>query len=178
MSFFIRKDTKSDMDKKFSGRKKPGNTEMKRRPQKRDRTPKHLLGKRKQQPHKRPDSVPQKFNLNKKPRIDPNEEIESSSDDDGDDEVGKRKVTEQQQKFASKEDLETPQEKKLRLAKLYLEEIEKEELERKENEDVDAHLLVSNRLREDVLKEEGRLRKEVAEKIAPDLKNKIGRAHV
>ncbi len=74
---------------------------------------------------------------------------------------------------------ETAQEKKLRLAKIYLEEIQKQEQARKErdedenenDEDNNFLLATSQRLKEDVLEGEGRLRKEIADQIEPDLDN-------
>ncbi|GLV43259.1 U3 small nuclear riboprotein factor 55K [Carabus blaptoides fortunei] len=61
----------------------------------------------------------------------------------------------------SEEEEETAQEKRLRLAKIYLQEIEKEEKERLEqNEGTD---IVSHRLKEDYLKQTGKFRSEVAD---------------
>lgn len=65
---------------------------------------------------------------------------------------------------------ETAQEKKLRLAKIYLEEIEKEEKARLENEIDDS--VISKRLKEDYLKETGKLRLIVADKYK-DVDNNI-----
>ncbi|XP_055390133.1 U3 small nucleolar RNA-interacting protein 2 [Condylostylus longicornis] len=56
---------------------------------------------------------------------------------------------------------ETPQEKRLRLAKQYLEEIEKEERSRREDEDITDH--VSRRLQDEYLDSIGRLRKKIAD---------------
>jgi len=119
----------------------------------------------------------------KRKKFDKNEEIESSSSDEGEgllvDEErrihGIRAKSDDEEFFSAEDDLgvpsdETAQEKKVRLAKLYLEEIEKEERSRRENEDVDEDL-VASRLKEDVLEAEGRLRKEVADQIQPDLDN-------
>jgi len=65
---------------------------------------------------------------------------------------------------------ETAQEKKLRLAKSYLNQIETEEKSRREDLEIDDDL-ISSRLKEDVLEQEGRLRKEVADSVEPDLEN-------
>jgi ribosomal RNA-processing protein 9 len=74
--------------------------------------------------------------------------------------------------YSAEDDVEdeTAQEKKLRLAKVYLEEIEKEERNRRENDEVDTDVMAS-RLKDDVLEAEGRLRKEVADQVEPDLEN-------
>ncbi|XP_018565551.1 U3 small nucleolar RNA-interacting protein 2 [Anoplophora glabripennis] len=66
--------------------------------------------------------------------------------------------------LSSEDENETAQEKKLRLAKVYLEEIEKEEKARLESEEVDQSL-ISKRLKEDYLKEAGKLRLTVADKF-------------
>ncbi|XP_021194043.3 U3 small nucleolar RNA-interacting protein 2 [Helicoverpa armigera] len=62
----------------------------------------------------------------------------------------------------SESDHETAEEKKLRLAKKYLEEIEKEEAKRAELKEVDD--AVENRLKKDYLEQKGKLKIEVAEK--------------
>lgn len=61
----------------------------------------------------------------------------------------------------SSDEEETVQEKRLRLAKLYLEEIEKEEKQRAEAKEVDREA-IAHRLREDVLEQAGKLQKQVA----------------
>ncbi|XP_041978702.1 U3 small nucleolar RNA-interacting protein 2 [Aricia agestis] len=61
---------------------------------------------------------------------------------------------------ASESDHETAEEKKLRLAKKYLEEIEKEEAKRAELKEVDA---IEKRLQKDYLEQKGKLRVEVAD---------------
>lgn len=88
-----------------------------------------------------------------KKNISKNEEITSSEDED----VGLDKLSDG---YSSTD--ETAQEKKIRLAKLYLEEIEKEEKARLENEVDDS--VISKRLKEDYLKETGKLRLSVADK--------------
>lgn len=87
-------------------------------------------------------------------RVSKNEEITSSEEDD----VEANKLSDS---YSSSE--ETAQEKKIRLAKIYLEEIEKEEKARLENEEVD-HSVISKRLKEDYLKETGKLRLNIADK--------------
>ncbi|KAJ1525829.1 hypothetical protein ONE63_009030 [Megalurothrips usitatus] len=65
---------------------------------------------------------------------------------------------------SSDEDLaETAQEKKLRLAKKYLEEIERQEQERAESKEVDQ-AVIEGRLKHDLLEQSGRLHKTVADK--------------
>lgn len=61
----------------------------------------------------------------------------------------------------SEGEYETAQEKKVRLAKKYLEEIKKEEQERNENKDLDD-AAVLKRLKDDYLEQQGRLHKNVA----------------
>jgi len=87
-----------------------------------------------------------------KKRAEEDEEIDSEgSDIEGKGDAG----------YESEEDKETPEEKRLRLAKLYLEEVERELVERKgSKEDIAAE--VEERLKEDVEEEKGKLRKEFA----------------
>ncbi|XP_026473239.1 U3 small nucleolar RNA-interacting protein 2 [Ctenocephalides felis] len=61
----------------------------------------------------------------------------------------------------SEDEIETPQEKRLRLAKKYLEEIEREEKLRAEDKEVDDN--VTQRLKDDYLEQSGRLRRTVAD---------------
>eukprot|EP00088_Acartia_fossae_P015278 TRINITY_DN18347_c0_g1_i1.p1 TRINITY_DN18347_c0_g1~~TRINITY_DN18347_c0_g1_i1.p1 ORF type:complete len:458 (-),score=116.51 TRINITY_DN18347_c0_g1_i1:400-1773(-) len=80
------------------------------------------------------------------------EEIDSDgSDIEGREDVG----------YESEEDLETAEEKKLRLAKLYLQEIEKELEERGEDDRGGTGGGVEERLKEEVEAEKGKLRKEI-----------------
>ncbi|XP_066017060.1 U3 small nucleolar RNA-interacting protein 2-like isoform X1 [Pocillopora verrucosa] len=58
-------------------------------------------------------------------------------------------------------DHETAQEKRLRLAKQYLAQLEKEEQEKKESDDID-HDAIAHRLKQDVLEQTGRFQKRVA----------------
>lgn len=64
----------------------------------------------------------------------------------------------------SDSDHETPEQKKLRLAKKYLEEIEREEAKRAEAKELDD--AVRNRLQKDFLEQKGKLHVEVADKIS------------
>lgn len=84
-----------------------------------------------------------------------NEEI-TSSEDEGQD---KNEIPDHS---SSENEYETAQEKKIRLAKVYLKEIEKEEKARLEKEEIDESV-ISKRLKEDYLKEVGRLRLTVAD---------------
>ncbi|XP_015729940.1 U3 small nucleolar RNA-interacting protein 2 isoform X2 [Coturnix japonica] len=74
---------------------------------------------------------------------------------------------------AAEEELEeTPQEKKLRLAKLYLEELRRLEEERADEEEDEGAAgfpgdLVGERLKEDVLEQQGRLRRPAAQDVCP-----------
>ncbi|XP_050299763.1 U3 small nucleolar RNA-interacting protein 2 [Anthonomus grandis grandis] len=85
-----------------------------------------------------------------------NDEITSSEDED--------LLQDQNLDLSGSEDEnETAQEKKVRLAKVYLEEIEKEEKARLEKEEIHQSV-ISKRLKEDYLKETGKLRLVVADK--------------
>lgn len=116
--------------------------------------------KRKQQFVAHP-SVKKNKKVKNKIRLDPtsnnNEEISSDEDEEfySKDEF---------EDVVDEEELETAQEKKLKLAKKYLEEIEREEKERLEADQVEDDVIL-NRLRDDVLLEAGRLRKLVAEHV-------------
>lgn len=70
----------------------------------------------------------------------------------------------------SESDHETAEQKKLRLAKKYLEEIEREEAKRAEDKEVDD--AVEKRLQKDYLEQRGKLRVDLADKyIAPSKKD-------
>jgi len=85
-----------------------------------------------------------------------NDEITSSEEDEN--------QNEEIEHFTSSEDEnETAQEKKIRLAKVYLKEIEREEKTRLEKDEIDQSVL-SKRLKEDYLKETGKLRIIVADR--------------
>ncbi|XP_055841479.1 U3 small nucleolar RNA-interacting protein 2 [Episyrphus balteatus] len=74
--------------------------------------------------------------------------------------------------YVSDEEIpETAQDKRLRLAKKYLEEIEKEEQSRAEDKEVYDH--VSHRLQEDYLESVGKLRRQIAASIVGYSKDKI-----
>lgn len=87
------------------------------------------------------------------------EEIESDSDIGSDTENNKRKVEYE----SSSEDEETAEEKKLRLAKQYLAQIEAEEAEKREDEEDINRDIVSHRLKQDILEQTGRLQRQVAD---------------
>ncbi|CAG0897819.1 unnamed protein product [Cyprideis torosa] len=93
---------------------------------------------------------------------DDDEEITSSSSSDEEENAAEGVVrTAPQEEEEEAEDLETPQEKRLRLTKKYLEEIASME----EGKSMSLHDAVSSRLKEDVLEQAGRLRKALADKI-------------
>ncbi|XP_069672562.1 U3 small nucleolar RNA-interacting protein 2 [Periplaneta americana] len=86
-----------------------------------------------------------------------NEEIESDLEDETIDNALGVNL-----EFDSDDAGETAQDKKVRLAKLYLDEIEKEELQRAEAGIVDKDV-IAHRLKEDYLEQAGKLRKTVAD---------------
>ncbi|CAG0903785.1 unnamed protein product [Cyprideis torosa] len=93
---------------------------------------------------------------------DDDEEITSSSSSDEEENAAEGVVrTAPQEEEEEAEDLETPQEKRLRLTKKYLEEIASME----EGKSMSLHDAVSSRLKEDVLEQAGRLRKALAHRI-------------
>ncbi|XP_053152145.1 U3 small nucleolar RNA-interacting protein 2 isoform X2 [Hemicordylus capensis] len=87
-----------------------------------------------------------------------NEEISSDSEPDS---PAKKKNNE-----AEEEIEETPQEKKLRLAKLYLEQLRQQEEEKAEEEAFEKDL-VAGRLKEDVLEQKGKLQRQIAKSLQP-----------
>ncbi|PSN50565.1 hypothetical protein C0J52_14763 [Blattella germanica] len=88
-----------------------------------------------------------------------NEEIDSDFEDD----VLESNILNRSTHHESDEDVaETAQEKKIRLAKLYLEEIENEERQRAETDTVDKDV-IAHRLKEDYLEQTGKLRRKVAD---------------
>uniref|UniRef100_A0A0A9WM40 U3 small nucleolar RNA-interacting protein 2 n=1 Tax=Lygus hesperus TaxID=30085 RepID=A0A0A9WM40_LYGHE len=90
----------------------------------------------------------------------PKDDEEITSDEDILDEEGQNAAV-----VESDEDEHlTPQEKKLQLAKKYLEEIEEEEKKKADGADIDDGVILG-RLREDVLRREGKLKKRVADNI-------------
>lgn len=84
-----------------------------------------------------------------------NEEIDSSDEEQNNSDSGANFV------FSDEEDVQTPQDKRLRLAKKYLDEIEKEEQTRRE--DKELYKSVSQRLDEEYLDSVGKLRKKIAD---------------
>lgn len=97
----------------------------------------------------------------KPPKHDPNEEIDSDAEDDADQMAGDAGA-----QFAFSDDdadLQTPQDKRLKLAKKYLDEIEKEE--RSRADDKQLHRQVSTRLADDYLDSVGKLRKNCADQL-------------
>ncbi|KAG8128307.1 hypothetical protein E2320_015166 [Naja naja] len=95
-----------------------------------------------------------------------NEEISSDSEPD---------VSENKNE-AEEEIEETPQEKKLRLAKLYLEQLRQQEEEKAEQEAFEKDL-VAGRLKEDVLEQKGKLQRQIANS-PPDISDiRILRGH-
>ncbi|XP_066149776.1 U3 small nucleolar RNA-interacting protein 2 [Euwallacea fornicatus] len=93
------------------------------------------------------------------------EEVTSSEDED-------MEYYDDANSNSSDNENETAQEKKVRLAKLYLEEIEKEERIRLEKDEVDQ-TVISKRLKEDYLKETGKLRINLADKYKSVLSKEI-----
>ncbi|XP_064931116.1 U3 small nucleolar RNA-interacting protein 2 [Columba livia] len=92
------------------------------------------------------------------------EEVSSDSEPEGAS-LGRRR-----REAAEEEVEETPQEKKLRLAKLYLEQLRQYEEERavdEEEEETEPVDLIGDRLKEDVLEQKGRLQRLVAKDVQP-----------
>uniref|UniRef100_A0A8C7XUE6 Ribosomal RNA processing 9, U3 small nucleolar RNA binding protein n=1 Tax=Oryzias sinensis TaxID=183150 RepID=A0A8C7XUE6_9TELE len=91
-----------------------------------------------------------------------NEEISSDSETEGPP-VSKKRQPKEDGRYD-----ETPQEKKLRLAKLYLEQLREEEEKKAEDEHFETDL-IAGRLQEKVLEQQGKLQRLIAkELIAPD----------
>ncbi|XP_067417267.1 LOW QUALITY PROTEIN: U3 small nucleolar RNA-interacting protein 2 [Emydura macquarii macquarii] len=91
-----------------------------------------------------------------------NEEISSDSDAESPTLGRKRKKGNE----AEEEIEETAQEKKLRLAKLYLEQLQQQEEEKAEEEALEKDL-VAGRLKEDVLEQKGKLQRLIAKDLQP-----------
>ncbi|XP_017263609.1 U3 small nucleolar RNA-interacting protein 2 isoform X1 [Kryptolebias marmoratus] len=89
-----------------------------------------------------------------------NEEISSDSDTESP-AVSKKRQANQEIEYE-----ETPQEKKLRLAKLYLEQL-KEEEEKKAEDDAFETDLIAGRLQEEVLEQKGKLQRLIAKDLIP-----------
>ncbi|KAJ3602049.1 hypothetical protein NHX12_029809 [Muraenolepis orangiensis] len=95
----------------------------------------------------------------KKPNSRLNEEISSDSETEG--------TAAQNDREAEEEELdETPQEKKLRLAKVYLDQLREEEEKRAEQQSFETEL-VAGRLQEDLLEQKGKLQRCIAKDILP-----------
>ncbi|XP_068107672.1 U3 small nucleolar RNA-interacting protein 2 [Hyperolius riggenbachi] len=93
----------------------------------------------------------------KKKTVNLREEIESDSDTE--------LAPTRKKKQDEEEDLEeTAQEKKLRLAKEYLQQLQAQEEERQDDESQDV---IASRLQEDVLEQRGRLRRQLAKELLP-----------
>ncbi|XP_007551135.1 U3 small nucleolar RNA-interacting protein 2 isoform X1 [Poecilia formosa] len=89
-----------------------------------------------------------------------NEEISSDS------EVESPTVSKKRQAKEEIEFEETPQEKKLRLAKLYLEQLKEEEEKKAEDESFETDL-IAGRLQEEVLEQKGKLQRLIAKDLLP-----------
>ncbi|XP_042865784.1 U3 small nucleolar RNA-interacting protein 2-like isoform X2 [Penaeus japonicus] len=115
-----------------------------------DKKPKRGIKRNAQPPTKRP------------PKERPNMDEEITSDEEDEYIRGKPEKFEE---YETDEDLETPQEKKVRLARQYIKELEEQKASAQEARDVDYDA-IGHRLREDVLEASGKLYKPVAETIA------------
>lgn len=93
----------------------------------------------------------------KKPNKQPEPNLENGNDS-SDSDLDLKKFSDAE---GSESDHETAEQKKLRLAKKYLEEIEREEAKRAEEKDIDN--AVENRLKLDYLEQKGKLKVEVAD---------------
>ncbi|XP_077430355.1 U3 small nucleolar RNA-interacting protein 2 [Vanacampus margaritifer] len=89
-----------------------------------------------------------------------NEEISSESETESPI-VPKKRQAQEEQDYD-----ETPQEKKLRLAKLYLNQLKEQEEEKAEDESFETDL-IAGRLREEVLEHKGKLQRLIAKDILP-----------
>ncbi|XP_074533771.1 U3 small nucleolar RNA-interacting protein 2 isoform X2 [Halichoeres trimaculatus] len=89
-----------------------------------------------------------------------NEEISSDSEPEGP-AAPRKKASNEEQEFD-----ETPQEKKLRLAKLYLDQL-KEEEEKKAEDDSFETDLIAGRLQDEVLEQKGKLQRFIAKDLMP-----------
>lgn len=105
--------------------------------------------------------------LKKKPKINNEPNLENGHDTSGSD-LDIRKFSDIEE---SDSDHETVEEKKLRLAKKYLEEIEKEEKQRNEFKQLSDDV-IGKRLQNDYLEQKGKLRIEIADKFTtPSVEN-------
>lgn len=110
--------------------------------------------------------------LGKKASSKYNEEISSDSETEGP-EVSRKRQSQEERDYG-----ETPQEKKLRLAKLYLDQLKEEEENKAENDSFEADL-IAGRLQEEVLEQKGKLQRLIAKDLeAPDASEiKVLRGH-
>lgn len=115
----------------------------------------------KQHPHKSAKHAAAAAETDRKPKHDPNEEIDS----DAEDEASAAATNGSQFQFSDDDDadLQTPQDKRLKLAKKYLDEIEQEE--RARADDKELHRQVSTRLADEYLDSVGKLRKNIADQL-------------
>lgn len=121
-----------------------------------------LKGKSRQVQKRKGEKVKKK---NPKKQNAPNLE---NGEESSDSELDLRKFSDAEE---SESDHETAEQKKLRLAKKYLEEIEKEEAKRAELKEVDD--AVENRLKKDYLEQKGKLKIEIAEKYVEPSDNDL-----
>lgn len=89
-----------------------------------------------------------------------NEEISSDSETEG------RTVRKRRKNLEEEEYEETPQEKKLRLAKIYLDQLRDEEVSKAEEESFETEL-IAGRLQDEVLEQKGKLQRLVAKELVP-----------
>lgn len=95
-----------------------------------------------------------------------NEEISSDSETESDP-VGKKQRGDDEEEIE-----ETAQEKKLRLAKLYLEQLREEE-EKRADDDAFESDLIAGRLQEDVLEQRGKLQRLIAKDLVPPEESEV-----
>ncbi|XP_022114040.1 U3 small nucleolar RNA-interacting protein 2 [Pieris rapae] len=124
---------------------------------------KFFLKGKSRQVHKRKSEIINKKKA-KKPNVPNLENGHESSDSD----LEIKQFSDAEQ---SESDHETAEQKKLRLAKKYLQEIEKEEAKRAELQDVDD--AIEKRLQRDYLEQKGKLRIEIASKYIAPSKNDV-----
>lgn len=102
-----------------------------------------------------------------------NEEIDSgNSSADSEEELEIRPKKDAEQEIEEDDVEETVQEKRLRLAKQYIAEIERQEKERAETLNIDRKA-VSHRLKEDLLDQSGKLQRKIADKYIGANENEI-----
>ncbi|XP_074054187.1 U3 small nucleolar RNA-interacting protein 2 [Macrotis lagotis] len=124
-------------------------------PGKRGKPPGAAAGKRRRKPEA--DGEPARAQAAARKRAKLTEEISSESEPESPEDTRKKEEEDEELE-------ETAQEKKLRLAKLYLEQLRQQE-EEKAEEEAFGNDQVAGRLKEDVLEQRGRLQKLVAKEI-------------